>query len=217
MQAFVFCVARNKRRNKHYLKGAKSMDWLQFFSSVISSIAWPAAVVGLAYLMRNPLANLLPLIRTLKYKDLQIDIGEQLEAVKEQVGEESDTPAAPAEEPPLSFKALALADPRAAVLSAWIPVETELNEISEKLGLNNRRSPLMLIDALRREGVVDILTFETLDKLRRIRNSAVHAAGESVSFDDAISMAEMCQWVNAQLRRINANLTEANRANTKSA
>jgi hypothetical protein len=182
------------------------MDWLQFFSSVISSIAWPAAVGGLAYLMRNPLANLLPLIRTLKYKDLQIDIGERLEAVKEQVGVESDTPADPPKEPPLSFKALAQADPRAAVLSAWIPVETELNEISEKLNLDIKRSPLLLIDALRKQGVVDSLTFETLDKLRRIRNSAVHATGGSVSFDDAINMAEMCHWVNAQLKRINASL-----------
>lgn len=83
------------------------MDWLQFFSSIVSSIAWPAAAVTLACLMRIPLAKMMLLIRTFKYKDLQIDIGEQLEAVREKVGAEGNTSDAEPQQPPLSFQALA--------------------------------------------------------------------------------------------------------------
>ncbi|MGY2361502.1 DUF4145 domain-containing protein [Pseudomonas azotoformans] len=182
------------------------MDWLQFLSSVIGSIAWPSAVVLLAILMRAPLGKLLPLIRTLKYKDLQIDIGEQLEAVREKVGAEGEAPDVASEEPPLSFKKLAQADPRAAILSAWIPVEIELNEIAKKIHVETRRGAMDLIGVLRRHGILDRLTSETLDQLRRIRNTAVHVTEESVSFDDAIHMAEMCLWVNAQLKRISESI-----------
>lgn len=182
------------------------MDWLQFFSSVISSLAWPAAVVALACLMRNPLAKLIPLVRTLKYKDLQIDIGTQLEAAREQVDAIRDTPATATEEPPLSFKALAQADPRAAILSAWLPVEIELTAIAKKSGANAFTPMLKLLSELHHKGILDQLLFDTLVKLRRIRNSAVHVTEDNVSFDDAINMAGMCQWAIVQLEDINANL-----------
>lgn len=181
------------------------MDWLQFFSSIIGSLAWPSAVIGLTWMMRNPLSKLLPLIRTLKYKDWQIDIGEQLEAVREQVATESETPSAASEEPPLSFKSLAQADPRSAVLSAWIPVETELNEISRKLGLDSS-SALIQIDKLQSKGVLNPVTFDALHKLRRIRNAAIHVTNQGVTFEDAINMAEICHWALIQLRQINSNL-----------
>ncbi|MDR9875913.1 DUF4145 domain-containing protein [Pseudomonas allii] len=184
------------------------MDWLQFFSSVISSLAWPAAVITLAWLMRNPLSKLVPLIRTLKYKDLQIDIGEQLEAVRDQVGAEGEELNLPIEAPPLSYKSLAQADPRAAVLSAWLPVETELYGIAAKLGISGKPSPLLLIRELERAGVLDQVTFDTLEKLRRIRNAAIHITEAEVTFDDAMNMADMCQWVKSQLKRINATCNQ---------
>ncbi|MGR0138941.1 MULTISPECIES: DUF4145 domain-containing protein [Pseudomonas] len=208
MQAFIFCAIRNKARNKRFLKGAQTMDWLQFFSSVISSLAWPTAVITLAWLMRNPLSKLVPLIRTLKYKDLQIDIGEQLEAVRDQVGQKGEELNLPIEAPPLSYKSLAQADPRAAVLSAWLPVETELYEIAAKLGISGKPSPLLLIQELERAGVLDQVTFDTLDKLRRIRNSAIHITEAEVTFADAMNMADMCQWVKSQLKRINATCNQ---------
>lgn len=206
MQAFVFCVVRNKRRNKRFLKGVETMDWLQFISSVISSLAWPTAVVILAWLMRKPLTSLMPLIRTLKYKGLQIDIGEQLDAVRDQVGQEGEVLNLPAEEPPLSYMSLAKIDPRAAVLSAWLPVETELYDIAAKLGISGKPSPMLLLNSLDRAGVLDRVTFDTLDKLRKIRNSAIHVTESEVTFEDAMNMADMCQWVKGQLKSVNATL-----------
>jgi hypothetical protein len=182
------------------------MDWLQFFSSITNSLAWPTAVVALALLMRNPLAKLIPLIRSLKYKDLQIDIGGQLEAAREQVDAISDTPGSATEEPPSSFKALAQADPRAAILSAWLPVEIELTAIAKKSGAPVFTPMLKQLKELHDKGILDQLLVDTLMNLRRIRNSAVHVTEESVSFDDAINMAEMCQWAIVQLKDINANL-----------
>ncbi|NWD47847.1 DUF4145 domain-containing protein [Pseudomonas gingeri] len=181
------------------------MDWLQFFSSIVGSIAWPAAIVALACLMRNPLAKLIPLIRTLKYKDFQIDIGEELEEARELVDAESEQPSPVIEEPPVSFKALAQTDPRAAILSAWFPVERELNEISFKKEVDPRLALIHQLRELYKAHVIDHLTFTTLTKLRQIRNAAAHV-DTNITFDDAINMAEMCQWAMGQLKQINASM-----------
>lgn len=180
------------------------MDWLQFVSSIINSIAWPSAAVALAWMMRHPLSKLIPLIRTLKYKEWQITVGEQLEAVRDEVDAESETPPTEAEELPSSFKAMAKANPRAAVLSAWFPVEAELSELSAKKGIDRRLAPIGQLRQLYKMHVIDELTYNTLTKLRRIRNTASHA---DVTFDDAINMSEMCQWASGQLKHINENLS----------
>lgn len=183
------------------------MDGLQFTSSIIGSLAWPAAVVWLAYLLRSPLAKLIPRVRSLKYGDFHVDIGEQIEAAKEQVDAENEAAAAPPlPEPPLSFKSLAEADPRAAILSAWLPVEGELNELVNTSGGDGSRRPMALqIEDLGHRGVLNRSLVKTLLDLRRIRNTAVHLTGDNVDFNDAIKMGEMCQQVSAQLKIINEN------------
>lgn len=183
------------------------MDGLQFLSSIVESLAWPAAVVWLAFLLRAPLAKLIPRVRGVKYGDLHVDIAEQIEAAKEQVDAKNETPAGESAEPPLSFKSLALADPRAAVLSAWLPVEIELNKLATKNGVDLRLGmpAIRQLQKLQDIGVLDKFMVQTLVNLRRIRNTAVHVTEDSIDFDDAINMAEMCQWVSEQLKRINAS------------
>jgi hypothetical protein len=183
------------------------MDGLQFTSSIIGFLAWPAAVVWVAYLLRSPLAKLIPRVRAVKYGDLHVDIGEQIEAAKEQAEAESETaPAAPPEPPP-SYKSLALADPRAAILSSWLPVEGELNELASRHGIE-KSSTFKQLEHLQKAGVLSTSLINTLLKLRHIRNTAVHLTGDSVNFEDAINMGEMCQMAAAQLKIINASMKD---------
>ncbi|MNJ61100.1 hypothetical protein D3C77_568710 [compost metagenome] len=106
----------------------------------------------------------------------------------------------------MSFKALAHSDPRAAILSAWLPVEIELNAIAKKSGAAVFTTLIKQVGQLHQQGILDDLLADTLMNLRRIRNTAVHVTEENVSFDDAINMAAMCQWATVQLKGINENL-----------
>lgn len=184
------------------------MDGLQFTSSIIGFLAWPAAVIWLAYLLRSPLAKLIPRVRAVKYGDLHVDIAEQIEAAQEQaVAESENVLSEPPPEPPLSFKSLAAADPRAAILSSWLPVEGELNELASKCGFDSD-STFRQIERLQRTGVLSPSLTNTLLHLRQIRNTAVHVTGESVGFDDAIKMGEMCQVAAAHLKIINESMKD---------
>ncbi|WP_165976056.1 DUF4145 domain-containing protein [Pseudomonas putida] len=170
------------------------MDWLQFFASIVGSLAWPGAAVASVFMLRTPLGKVVPLIRTLKYKDWQIDVGQELEAAREKVeGNSGDNAIAVPEEPTPAIRQLAQIDPRAAVLSAWAPVELALQELGRETGAYQIGVPLyVLVKRLHGQGVVDDGTYQVLERLRRIRNEAVHL--NEISFDEAISMGEMCEW-----------------------
>ncbi len=179
------------------------MDWLQFFASIAGSLAWPAAVVIIVAMMRKPVAGLIPFVRTLKYKDLQIDLGEQLEAVKEKV--EASGQSKEPEEPQPVYLELARIDPRAAVLSAWVPVELAIKDLAMKRGAMTVGAPIAaLTKRLHAAGEFDDTTYEALAKLRAIRNEAAHLM--LVSYDEAISMGEMCEWAVGQLKAAGAEV-----------
>lgn len=181
------------------------MDWLQFVSSVVGSLAWPAAVIAVIVLLREPLGKLLPLIRTLKYKEWQIDVGQELDAVKESVEATTDQPGIPAEEPTPVFLQLAQIDPRAAVLSAWAPVELALKDLGMKHAIYKVGMPTYLLaESLLKAEVIDYMTYNVLSRLKRIRNEAVHLG--AISYEDAISMGEMCEWALVRLKASGAQI-----------
>ncbi|MCF5024701.1 hypothetical protein [Pseudomonas lurida] len=174
------------------------MDWLQFVSSVIGSVAWPTAVITIIALLREPVGKLLPLIRTLKYKDLQIDVGQELEAVKESVEAITDQPERK-EKPTPAFRQLAKIDPRAAVLSAWVPIELALRDLGTRHDVYKLGMPIYLLaEELSKAGILNGATFQALRGLMRIRNEAMHFA--PISYDEAISMGELCEWALERLK-----------------
>lgn len=184
------------------------MDLLQFFSSIAGSLAWPLSVVWAIYLLRSPLSKLVPLITRVKYGELEVDLGSQLDDVKESIGAVSAEEAVPVAPPPLSFQDLAKADPRAAILSAWHGVQVEFEKLARAKGFAEMPTFLGQLTRLTEDHTIDGLTMLTIRDLRRIRNTAVHTLDKDVSYEDAIKMREACLWVSEQLQRINLDLLE---------
>ncbi|MEN5143570.1 DUF4145 domain-containing protein [Pseudomonas juntendi] len=181
------------------------MDWLQFISSITSSLAWPAAVLIMVALLREPLGKVIPLIRTLKYKEWQIDVGHELEAAREKAKENGDPVIDVPVQPTPTVQQIAEIDPRAAVLTTWAPVELGLKDLGLKSGAYKVGVPLyVLIKRLHDQQMFDDKTFEVLQRLSRIRNEAVHLG--NISFDEAISMSEMCDWTLMKLKAAGAEI-----------
>ncbi|MCE1054127.1 hypothetical protein [Pseudomonas alloputida] len=178
------------------------MDWLQFFASLVGSIAWPAAVVAVVVLLRTPLGKLLPLIRTLKYKELQIDWGAQLEEIKDQVEATTPAPSLESEKAASDLTQLADVDSRGAVLGAWIPLERELRQLAASAGIRDvmRIEPGWLVAQLHHQKHIDLLTYKTLMKLMKMRNEAVHLSDREITPADSAMMAQLCISIRDQIR-----------------
>jgi len=179
------------------------MDWKQFFSAIITAIAWPCAVVIVVMLLKSPLTKLIPMVRSLKYKDLHIDLTEKLDAVKEELEAQTAT-----DEPKLPYVALpgvlelARIDPRAAIISAWIEVERATIEMATKARIPITGTAITIANELHAMDYLSEFEFETFRNLRRVRNDAVHLTTKDVTYDEAVSMSEMCQWLAHRIRML---------------
>ncbi|MNR32001.1 hypothetical protein D3C85_1495490 [compost metagenome] len=84
-------------------------------------------------------------------------------------------------------------------------MELALKDLAFKRGLYTlQASPAAVAKRLQEHGLLDQVTYDTLSKLRAIRNEAAHLM--LVSYDEAISMGEMCEWAVQKLKSAGAQL-----------
>src|SRR5216683_1897421 len=111
------------------------MDLLAFIAAVVASLAWPLTVLIALFVLRKQLVELIPGIRRLKYKDLEVDFGKELQRIEAVMDTVEEPPKAKIELPaevqpePLPktqgelLEKLAELSPNAAILESWRNVE----------------------------------------------------------------------------------------------
>jgi hypothetical protein len=63
------------------------MDALTFISEIVKALAWPTAIVVLVSLLKKPIVELVPLMKKLKYKELELEFSQEVMALKEETTE----------------------------------------------------------------------------------------------------------------------------------
>ncbi len=163
------------------------MDWLQFISSLIESLAWPSTIVVLVLLLRTPVTQLLQTLTKLKYKDLELDFGSELRAIKNDAKSIVVEPNARQALPELGedkkfhlaeAKRLAPDFPEPAIAVGWRAVEDSLFDAVDRLQLASEKRanfpPSQNIEMLRSAGYLDAETVDVLRRMRNLRNIAVY-------------------------------------------
>ena len=157
------------------------MDRLTFSAELVKALAWPVTVLLIFAVLRTPLLRLIPLLERLKYRELEVDFGRRLEEVASAaaalgtatVGESATLPATN------DLLRLVESSPRAAILEAWIRLETAAIAAARRQHVDippgMLRSPLQLIQFLEETGVIDARQAAVFHDLRGLRNSAAHA------------------------------------------
>jgi hypothetical protein len=184
------------------------VDWLAFFAEVIKAAAWPAAVVILVLLFRKPLVELIPLLKNLKYKELELEFGEQIKKVEEEIAqaipapafsEATTTPAPSTEDVALQ---LASVEPRAGIFQAWREVENAAHEAVARHNIPAASRRLTLMQTLSQNRLVAPEQMAVLNKLNELRNRAVHNSDIPISFETAKEFIEAAGRVAAYLCQV---------------
>ena len=186
------------------------MDGLQLLASIIDSLAWPVTIGVAAYLLRKPLLGLLPNLRRFKYKELEIQFGEQLEKLEQELGQE---PPPKQIAPPTDrqlivderFDALAAISPSAAVLEAWIDIESGLQELARQkfIGEGRIRPMTFITRELKSRGIISPRLVTLLNDLRVLRNQAAHPMAErEISLMEARRYKEIVDQVRDELHSL---------------
>lgn len=183
------------------------MDALTFVSEALKSLAWPAVVVFLVLMLKKPITELIPLLRKLKYKELEMEFSETVAALKS----ESDTSKAAVGTPEISqtqpqnrLLQLVSFSTRAAIMEAWLEVEAAATAAASSFWSQPpsdtfKNSP-RLGEYLLQCKVIDAKQLEIFNKLKQLRNKAAHAEELNLSEHDARSYVELASELAAHIR-----------------
>jgi hypothetical protein len=162
------------------------MNWLEFLSSIIDSLVWPAFILWLLYLLRDELPAIARSIKKLRYKDLELEFEKSAQEIVAKA--KSSLPDSPKniqfsgqshdelEEYLVSIAELA---PRSAILEAWLVVEAAAVDVAKKKGISSFKShpgPMRLLNYLVKGDLLNEDQQVVFEQLRNLRNEAVHVA-----------------------------------------
>lgn len=184
------------------------MDWRTFLLDLINSIAWPIVVVIAVVILRKPLSNLIPLLRKVKYKDFEAEFGDKVAELRPIVKKEIPTPTSYREDRTdqviEKLMHLTALSPRAVVLESWRDVESSALDAAHrkelKISMAPHPSPVAIGRSLSEAGLIDENKLEIFNKLRSMRNKAVHADDFDMDKDDALEYADMASKISILLK-----------------
>lgn len=176
------------------------MDVFTFTTELVKALAWPSSVIILVFLLRRPIIELVPLMKKLKFKELEMEFSQEVQALKSEVKESSSvgTPSITVSEPTNS-KALDLLSfsTRAAIIEAWIEVEAVATEVASSLwgqsSSDTMKNYPKLGEYLHQCKVIDDKQLNTFQRLRQLRNKAAHAEELHLSEEDAKSFIVLAE------------------------
>jgi hypothetical protein len=181
------------------------MDTFTFVAEMTKALGWPCAALAIVLVFKRPLLELLSLVQKVKYKDVEVElakkeISEARELTTSKGNEKYDVlPFIELEH----FKQLADISPRAAITEAWSRLETVVYQAARAAGMEARPSAVSfssVLAALKASGVIDANAFRIIEKMRAIRNKAVHIQTEGLSTSDAIDYVLSMKHVESVLK-----------------
>jgi hypothetical protein len=182
------------------------VNWLEFVASIVGSLAWPLVFLGAFYFLRKPVKDLLPFLQRFKYKDLEVEFNRRVEEISAEVSElpAPQPAAAPQADEVATFARVAESSPRAAVLEAWLSVESAAFEAAKRFGWQSpsakASSGSYAIKFLEQNPALDRSTTGLLRELRSLRNQAVHTPDFALSKGAALEYVSTASRVANYLR-----------------
>ena len=157
---------------------------------LIVGIAWPVAVVWVAYLFKGELRSLMHRISQIKYKDAEANFASDLAQAETKA---LSIPQVPANAPQSeisskldSLRRIADVSPRAAIMEAWVLVEDSAAKSGHVQGTAvprvNARS---FVEDLISRGKLPAESGPLIDQMRKLRNQATHLPDFVISHDEA--------------------------------
>ena len=181
------------------------MDTLTFIAKIIKAIAWPLAIVVAVILLRKQIARLLPLLRRLKYGDVELEFDREIEALGQAAN--SQLPEAPSEGGFADIREgllrQSMVSPQAAVIQAWRYLEEQLVAAAKRHNLDVADTawamPMLLGGIMLNAGIISDSQYTILHRVKQLRNEAAHPTGMEVGIDDAGRYVELAIRLAASL------------------
>lgn len=174
----------------------------QFILKLLDIVVWPLTVIVITIFFRKPLYSLIPFLKRLRYKDVELEFEGKLKKIKKTTSIEpvmSDERTFSADE----VRELALS-PRSTVIESWIRLEhsirKKLKDNDILLSRMDYASSSHLLDSLDKSGLLDKENFQLIRRLRDLRNVAAHSRKFKLRPDAALEYLSLVERVEASIQ-----------------
>jgi hypothetical protein len=173
------------------------VDNYQFVASLVSSLAWPVAVVIVAVVFRSPISEMIGRLEHVKSPLFEgwVKVAEEAHVALATI---HPTAATPGKRGSLTekFSDLAAISPSGAVMTAWIEVEEVLNAKILAAGVaEDKRMYVPRSDVALRAGLISEQTAIAIRKLKDLRNFAAHHRADALDREKALDFLAMADAV----------------------
>ena len=177
------------------------MDLLTFTVELVKALAWPVAAMVLGLGFRTEIRALLSKMKKGKVGPAEFEFEQAVAAIKHEAPLSSEPSPAPLSEAAVQ---LAATEPRAAILNAWLEVQSEVERlvqvpVSEPSG---RYSGSVSLRVLHRELQSQPEYIDMYNDLKLLRNQAVHDIDFRPRPDSVISYIELSKRLVSVLRKL---------------
>lgn len=181
------------------------MNGLEFAASVIDSLAWPIVAIVAIYVLKSPISAAIRDLKRFRYKDLDIEIAKEIEAIEKAAEElppaSTSPPAAKGEEqvPAASTQesvgeiigAMAEEQPGAAVALASVELEHAIIDATHRLlGIRTQRATWCALE-LFKEKHIDREHYQLFNRIWRVRSQVMHSSSTVLESDEALSLSRV--------------------------
>ena len=194
--------ARSRRRPTSPLRGdaaryALRVDNQQFVASLVSSLAWPVAVVIVAFVFHDPIGQMIGRLEHVKSPIFEAWTKAEAATLSAVAASPTPPPSTPVEGS-LSRKLalLAATSPGGAVAMGWMEVEKVLRGKMEGMGLPFERvAGVRGVEEAFRAGVINEATASAIRGLANLRNMVVHGGADDLDSARALDYLAMADGV----------------------
>jgi hypothetical protein len=167
------------------------MDNRTFVANLVAHLAWPVTALIALLLVRKILVSLVPLVRTLKYSDLEVSFGREIAAIRVAADAAALPSTADGARPQVweDIMRVAPVRPRTAIRDASRQVESALARSAKAKNLQVAEGvwsmPMVLGSLMLNAGHMSDAQYSLLSRLRRLTSEAERAPIDSLTADDA--------------------------------
>jgi len=176
------------------------MDWLTFIAEVIKAVAWPIAAIAIALIFREQIRSLLVRMKKGKVGPAEFEFEQGVRELQAETRGSAGDEARETELEPLKLAA----EPRKAVLEAFLGVESALQALARSKGMYAELAQHELYEVARlleQRGSLESRQVSLYRDLRHLRNQAAHELDFTPSVEAILDYAKLARRLEMSIRK----------------
>lgn len=176
---------------------------METFAKIIESLAWPVTTIIVVLLLRKPLTELVPTLKKLKYKDLELEFEREankiLSEAERDLPELTEKPHVKVDVSTAQFSRQQL-EPAVEIIKSWREFELYLREVSASRKLKPAPSIRSLVSELENIGAISKEAGRVIMDLAALRNKVVHTDEEAITYETSLAFIKSVNQVRSSMK-----------------